>query len=142
MTASAPDSVRMTLRSILALNPEASAEQLQSVVQFLRGRLPDAVAVDATGVRCPAPGAVHMPGALFGHLTGDAGRVPKDGCNYRAQCPGDLCRLFAADSAFRNMHPLDPESWTDLTAVLAELQACKRFRDALPGVCCPCACVS
>jgi hypothetical protein len=86
---------------------------------------------EVAGVRFPASAAMHIPKAYFAHLSGDRGYYPKDG-KYWFTCPGDVCRVFAADTIFTHMHPLDCSMW-DLSASLPLLEACKRTRDGLTG---------
>jgi hypothetical protein len=126
------DFVPMTFSDVVAYNPGIQQVTLTAVVDFFVGSESAAPSVVTVGdMVFPGPRCTMVSGAYYGHLTGAKGPLPKDGV-FNVACPGDVCRMFAADSIFRFMDRHDSSFW-DLSACLPTLEACKRVRDALPG---------
>ncbi len=125
-----PSLVRMPLTAVVATNgwlPRTKLTDLRSF--FEESAAPVIVTVD--GSVFPAPRCIRIPNAYFAHLIGGRGVVPKDS-TYPFTCPGDVCRVFASDSVFVSIDPLDCAAW-DIGAILPTVLACKRVRQALKG---------
>ncbi len=120
----------LSLADVSAANVAVQRALVLAVRDHLLASSPPTV-TEVACVRFPASVAMRIPKAYFAHLSGDRGSYPKDG-KYLFTCPGDVCRVFAADTIFTHMDPLDCSKW-DLSASLPLLEACKRTRDGLPG---------
>ncbi len=125
------DFVCMTFSDVVASNPGMQRATLNGVKDFFVGSTAPSV-VTVRDIVFPGPRCTTIPKAFFGHLTGSRASYPKDG-RYSFTCPGDVCRVFAADTIFGSMQPHSSWTW-DVSACLPTLEACKRVRDALPGM--------
>ncbi len=122
----------MAFSDVVACNPGIQRATLIGVRDIYAGVESAAPSVVAVGeVVLPGSRCTMIAGAYYGHLTDQKGKVPKDG-RYSVTCPGDVCRMFAADAIFKFMDRHDCSAW-DLSACLPTLEACKRVQDALPG---------
>jgi hypothetical protein len=120
------------LADVIASNPGVQRATLTGVVDLFVGLESAAPSVVAVGdIMLPGPRCTMISGAYFGHLTGARGSLPSGG-QYKFACPGDVCRVFAADPVFNHMNRFSSSAW-DWSACLPTLEACKRVRDALPS---------
>ncbi len=120
----------ISLADVIASNPCTQRATLTGVVDLFVG-LESAAPSVVADIHFPGPRCTVIPKAFFGHLTDQKGKVPKGG-RFSFTCPGDVCRMFAADAIFKFVDRHDCSAW-DLSACLPTLEACKRVQDALPG---------
>ena len=125
------DFVCMTFSEAVACNPGIQRATLAGVVEFFVSGSKSAAPSVVADIHFPGPCCTAIPKAFFGHLTDQKGKVPKDG-RFSFTCPGDVCRMFAADAIFKFVDRHDCSAW-DLSACLPTLEACKRVQDAVPG---------
>ena len=99
--------------SIITANPGISLQKLHTARDFLLDH-----GILCNGVLLPPSTALSIPDANFKHLScGDDGR-------YLFQCPGDVCRVFAAKTIYQHVDVFDSSGW-DISAAVPSLVACR-----------------